>query len=58
MTVIDFCAFAASRPPPPGGAAEDGALELDDLVSRGGDDLAFDVDATGHLVLVEGSDFD
>ncbi len=33
-------------------------LGIDDLLSRSGDDLGLDVDASGHLVLVEGRDFD
>ena len=33
-------------------------LELDDLLSFGGDDLGLDIDAKGHLVLTEGVDFE
>jgi hypothetical protein len=35
-----------------------GCLELDDLLSFGGDDLGLDVDPSGHLVLTEGVDFE
>ena len=52
MTLFDFRAPADSSP-------DDVVfLGVDDLLSRSGDDLGLDVDASGHLVLVEGRDFD
>lgn len=62
MTLFDFRPTAV----PPSedadfvGAEYVGAdfLGIDDLLSRSGDDLGLDVDASGHLVLVEGRDFD
>jgi hypothetical protein len=47
--------FPAPAVPPPEDAV---ILEVDDLLSRSGDDLGLDVDASGHLILVEGRDFD
>lgn len=38
--------------------AGDSPLELDDVLSFGGDDLGLDVDSSGHLVLTEGVDFE
>lgn len=35
-----------------------GQLQIDDVLSFGGDDLGLDVDSSGHLVLTEGVDFD
>ncbi|MGF1594494.1 MAG: hypothetical protein ACFCUW_14510 [Kiloniellaceae bacterium] len=39
-------------------AAGGGRLELDDLLSFGGDDLGLEVDESGCLVLTEGADFE
>ena len=58
MALFDFRESADFRPLPPTDPAGDDSLGLDDLVSRSGDDLSFDVDPTGHLVLIEGCDFD
>lgn len=33
-------------------------LAIDDVLSYSGDDLGLEVDETGHLVLVEGVDFE
>lgn len=38
------------------GLSYDRILKVDDLLSRGSDDLGLDVDASGYLVLVEGGD--
>jgi hypothetical protein len=55
MTLFDF---RASGGLPPGLDLESDRLELDDLLSFGGDDLGLDVDSSGHLVLTEGVDFE
>jgi len=34
------------------------SLTLDDVLTYSGDDLGLEVDDTGHLVLVEGVDFE
>jgi len=52
MTHFDF------RTPADPSLEEAVSLGVDDLLSRSGDDLGLDVDASGHLVLVEGRDFD
>lgn len=58
MTLSDFRSDWGFRPTVPFETAEEDALGIDDLLSRSGDDLGLEVDATGHLVLVEGRDFD
>lgn len=64
MTLIDFRRASGFRGVSifPSNAvfevADDAFLGIDDILSRGGDDLGLDVDKTGHLVLVEGKDFD
>ena len=55
MTLFDF---RASGDPPPGLDLDSDRLELDDVLSFGGDDLGLDVDSSGHLVLTEGVDFE
>jgi hypothetical protein len=55
MTLFDF---RTNRPLQQGGEFDRGSLELDDLLSFGGDDLGLDVDSDGHLVLTEGVDFE
>jgi len=56
--LFDLRALGGLRPQPPAAPANEDSLALDDLVSRGGDGLGLDVDATGYLVLIEGRDFD
>ena len=55
MTLFDYRASDAMLL---GSAAGSRFLELDDLLSFGGDDLGLDIDLSGHLVLTEGVDFD
>ncbi|WP_193368138.1 hypothetical protein [Pelagibius marinus] len=52
MSLFDF------RPPADPSPEDTVFLRVDDLLSRSGDDLGLDIDASGHLVLVEGRDFD
>ena len=58
MTLFDNRESGGLRPQPSGDSGGGESLGLDDLVSRSGDDLDLEVDATGHLVLIEGRDFD
>jgi hypothetical protein len=55
MTLFDFRSTGGIAPDSETG---DGHLELDDVLSFGGDDLGLDVDSSGHLVLTEGVDFE
>ena len=57
MTLFDNRESGGLRPQPSGEPGGD-SLGLDDLVSRSGDDLDLEIDATGQLVLIEGRDFD
>ena len=54
MTLFDYRASDAVML----GSAGSRFLELDDLLSFGGDDLGLDIDLSGHLVLTEGVDFE
>jgi hypothetical protein len=55
MTLFEF---RASGGLPPGLDLGSGHLELDDVLSFGGDELGLDIDSSGHLVLTEGVDFE
>ncbi|GAB4372245.1 MAG: hypothetical protein Kow00114_33600 [Kiloniellaceae bacterium] len=58
MSVFDASGAAELRPdgrwPQDGGAS----LDIDEILSRGGDDLGLEVDGDGYLTLIEGSDFE
>ncbi|MEO3430548.1 hypothetical protein AAFN88_16960 [Pelagibius sp. CAU 1746] len=58
MTPSELSALFGLGPSGSSGLSRDRFLKVDDLLSRGGDDLGLDVDPSGRLVLVEGRDFD
>jgi hypothetical protein len=58
MMLFDLRGGYESRPNGAFRQRETDCLELDDLVSRAGDDLGLEVDAVGYLVLTEGEDFE
>jgi hypothetical protein len=62
MTLFDFRMPRGSQPDAGacslGQAAGGDCLELDDLLSFGGDDLGLEVDESGCLMLTEGADFE
>ena len=55
MTLYDYRASGALVLGDESGGSR---LEIDDVLSFGGDDLGLDVDSNGHLVLTEGVDFE
>ncbi len=58
MSLFDFSGAEDFRPdgfwPPSEGAS----LDINEVLSRGSDDLGLEVGTDGYLVLIEGSDFD
>ena len=55
MTLFDFRTRSVLLQGP---EPDSNSLELDDVLSFGGDDLGLDIDSSGHLVLTEGVDFE
>ena len=55
MTLFEYRNTGALLPVSEAGGSH---LEIDDVLSFGGDDLGLDIDSSGHLVLTEGVDFE
>ena len=58
MTLYQDADAESFRPDRTGQALMSDYLELDEVLSRGGNDLGIEIDSEDFLVLVEGSDFD